>query len=180
MNIEDKILRYFENNKKDEAFKMILEYYQLPIFKSVLFLLKNKQDAEDVCQNAFIKAYKNFNSFRGHSSIFTWLYRIAKNESLNALKKINTQRNIRIITNELKNEAEFGFSYTADEIENRLMEALNQLPERQKQVFVMRYFEELSYKQISEILGVSIGGLKANFHHAAKKIETLIINKLTF
>jgi RNA polymerase sigma-70 factor (ECF subfamily) len=124
-------------------------------------------------QDTFVKVWKNLDSFRGDSSLFSWIYRIATNESLNFLRKMKNKSTVPIDKVEflLVNKLDNNSLMTGDEIERKLQRSLLELPEKQRLVFNMRYFEDLKYQEISDILGTSVGGLKASYHHAIKKIE---------
>lgn len=132
-------------------------------------------DADDVLQEVFIKVWDNLWSFRGNAQLFTWLYRIATNEALNYLRK---QKRLRFFTAEI-NEALIEMlpdqlSPNADEVERKLQHAILRLPDKQRLVFHLKYYEDLSYEQIAEITDTSVGALKASYHHAVKKIEEFV------
>lgn len=129
-------------------------------------------DADDVVQNTFIKAWKALPNFRGDSQLYTWLYRIATNEALSFLKKKKKHlfQSIDSVSFELESKVDSSY-FTGTEIEKKLQKAILTLPTKQRLVFNMKYFDELKYDEISEILGTSVGALKANYHHAKQKIE---------
>ena len=129
-------------------------------------------DADDVVQNTFIKAWKALPNFRGDSQLYTWLYRIATNEALSFLKKKKKHlfQSIDSVSFELESKVDSS-CFTGTEIEKKLQKAILTLPTKQRLVFNMKYFDELKYDEISEILGTSVGALKANYHHAKQKIE---------
>ena len=129
-------------------------------------------DADDVVQNTFIKAWKSLPNFRGDSQLYTWLYRIATNEALSFLKKKKKHlfQSIDSVSFELESKVDSSY-FTGTEIEKKLQKAILTLPTKQRLVFNMKYFDELKYDEISEILGTSVGALKANYHHAKQKIE---------
>ena len=134
-------------------------------------------DADDVLQNTFIKVWKGLHNFRQDSQLYTWLYRIATNEALSFIKKNNRFRTINIeglgseITSHLENDP----LYSSNEISARLHKAVLSLPNKQQLVFNMKYFDELKYEEISDILGTSVGALKASYHIAVKKIEKQVL-----
>jgi len=130
-------------------------------------------DSNDVTQEVFIKAWNGIDSFRGESQLYTWLYRIASNEAINFLnkKKRRLQVSLEDMERELEDKLESDPLIGGDEIQLKLQKALLKLPEKQKLVFNLKYFEELPYEEISEITGTSVGALKASYHWAVKKIE---------
>ena len=130
-------------------------------------------DADDLTQEAFIKAWKNLDKFRQESKLFTWLYRIATNECLTFLtnKKKRVMVGTDDVENELSQKLDSSPHVSGDEIQLKLQKALLTLPEKQRLVFNMKYYDDLKYEEISEILGTTVGGLKASYHHAVKKIE---------
>ena len=139
-------------------------------------MVKNHEDTHDVLQNTFLKIYRNIHKFRGESQLFSWMYRIATNEAISFLNK---QAKMRQITSEelqqqLIENLESDVYFEGDEIQLKLQQAIATLPERQQQVFNMKYFQELKYREISEILETSEGALKASYHHAVKKIEEFL------
>lgn len=157
------------------GFQQIVKAYQERIYWQIRRLTKNHQDTEDVMQNVFIKAWKGLPKFRKESNLYTWLYRIAFNETHTFLTKANKRRTTDLdpplFENHLQNS---GKDISGEEIEMALNQALETLPEKQRQVFELRYFEEMKFKDISKMLGTSEGGLKASYHLAAKKIEEIL------
>lgn len=157
------------------AFEKIVKKYQERIYWQIRKLLKNHNDTEDVMQNVFIKAWKGLDNFREEANLYTWIYRIAFNESHTFLSKNAKMTKVDLdpplFENRLSTD---GVEIAGEEIERILMDALDTLPEKQRQVFELRYFQELKFKEISEMLGTSVGGLKASYHLAAKKIEEII------
>ncbi|MCK4561272.1 MAG: RNA polymerase sigma factor [Flavobacteriaceae bacterium] len=130
-------------------------------------------DADDVLQNTFIKIFKNIGKFKGDSKLYSWMYRIATNESITHLnKKANLNRiDNETLQNQLVENLEADVYFDGDEIQLKLQKALATLPQKQQLVFNMKYFDNMKYDDISEILGTSVGALKASYHHARKKIE---------
>lgn len=159
----------------ETAFKTLVDKYKRKIYLTAYRLLGNHEDANDITQEVIIKTYKELKNFRRESSIYTWLYRITTNLSLNELKK----RKIRSFFDfdELdewlfKDEKQSPeLSYRENELSNKIQEAINKLPEKQRVVFTLRYYDGLSYEEISEILGTSVGALKANYFHAINKLQ---------
>jgi RNA polymerase sigma-70 factor (ECF subfamily) len=151
--------------------------HQERIFHVVKRLVADHDDALDIAQEVFIRAYEKIADFRGEAQVFTWLYRIAVNLSLNHLRKIKLKTFLRL--DEEHRELPDSGSTPSVELEQKEVRAmvhlaLEKLPRKQKAVFVLRYYEELSYEEIAAILKTSVGGLKANYHHAAKKIEKYV------
>lgn len=155
------------------AFQKLMHEYQRPLYNHIRNIVLNHDDTDDVLQNTFIKVFQYLNGFKGDSKLFSWMYRIATNEAItfinNKAKRNGTTSEAmqtKIVEN-LKADEYFD----GDEIQIKLRKSIALLPEKQQLVFKMKYFEELKYEEISEILGTSVGGLKASYHHAVKKIE---------
>lgn len=158
---------------QNEAFKLLLSSYQKPIYNHIRNIVLNHDDAADVLQNTFIKIFQNLKNFKGESKLFSWMYRIATNEAitfLNAKAKRNGTTSTDFQQKQIENLRADSY-FEGDEIQLKLQKAIALLPEKQQLVFKMRYFEELKYEELSEILGTSVGALKASYHHAVKKIE---------
>lgn len=175
MHLEDKdILNLFKKpNQEEVAFKQLVLKYQERIYWHIRKMVINHEDANDITQNTFIKIWKGLPNFKKESNLFTWMYRISTNETLNFLKT-NQKKVTQSIENiQLESRTDDSF-FNGDEIEARLYKALNTLPEKQRIVFNMKYFDELKYTEIAEILGGTVGSLKASYHHAQKKIETYL------
>jgi len=153
--------------------------YQEQVYGHVRRMVGNHDDANDVVQNCFIKVYRNVGRFQGKSRLYTWIYRIATNEALTFLKKKKRNQSVGIDDEEsgLANQLVAGTSLAAEEVQVQLQSAMKGLPEKQLLVFSLRYFEELSYKEMSQILDTSVGALKASYHHAVKKIEEQLRNQ---
>jgi RNA polymerase sigma-70 factor (ECF subfamily) len=178
MEVSDsQILSIFKNSStKEEGFKMLMVKYQQRLYWQIRRMVINHADADDVLQNVFIKVWKNLDKFEQQSQLFTWLYRITVNESLTFLNQKKRQ-NTDSLENENTNLAEQLTAdryFDGDEIQKKLQLAIDGLPNKQKQVFLMRYYDELSYEEMSEILGTSVGALKASYHFAVKKIESFL------
>ncbi|MEX0882077.1 MAG: RNA polymerase sigma factor, partial [Cyclobacteriaceae bacterium] len=151
----------------------LIDTYQKRVYGMVRKMVIIHEDADDVVQEIFIKAFKNIHKFSGNSSLFTWMYRIAVNESLNFLEK-KKKRSFSSIEEHhefLKSYLDQSPYIDGDEIQRQLQKAILKLPEKQRLVFNLRYYEELSYEEISKMTDTTVGGLKAGYHHAAKKIE---------
>ncbi len=171
---EEKLLRDLQDpGSRDTAFKELLHLYQERLYWQIRNIVKNHEDADDVLQNTCIKIFRNIEKFKGDSQLFSWMYRIATNESFTFLKK--RAREMQISSEELQQQIidnlETDVYFEGDKIQLKLQRAIATLPEKQQQVFNMKYFQELKYKEISDILGTSEGALKASYHIATKKIE---------
>lgn len=170
---EEIVQQLLDEQTRRKAFSQMIALYQERLYWYVRKMVLVHEDADDVLQNTFLKAWKSIGSFRGESKLSTWLYRIAINESITFL---NRQRQQLQITSE--EDASFLLEglqadpyFDGEEVHLLLQEAILGLPDKQRQVFNMRYFDEMKYEQMSEILGTSVGALKASYHIAAKKIE---------
>lgn len=180
MQLEDKeLLEQFRNAElKEKAFTSIMKKYQEKIYWHIRRMLVGHDDTNDVLQNVFIKVWKGLENFREDSQLYTWLYRIATNESLTFLEQQRKRSAVSFedVQSGLANKviAEKGFD--ASRLEWKLQVAIQQLPDKQKAVFTLRYFDEMPYEEMSRVLQTSEGALKASYHHAAKKVEDYIIN----
>ncbi len=174
-SLEEKVLlqEFKQPSTKERAFRGLVAAYQERIYWHVRKIVIAHDDADDVTQEVFIKIYKNLDDFREDSQLFTWIYRIATNEALNHLKKMKRRSAVSMddVHGELENHLTQGALVSGDEIQMKLQKALLKLPEKQRLVFNMKYFDDLKYDEISEITGTSVGALKASFHLAVKKIE---------
>jgi len=174
---DNELIELFRNaDKKHYAFNLLVRKYQEKIYYFVRRMVIDHDDSDDVVQNIFIKVWKNLDTFREDSKLFTWLYRIAVNESLSFLKSKQLRTYLSLSSPEammvkaLNHENHFD----GTEIQKRLTTAILRLPKKQQMVFNMRYYDELSYDEMSEILGTSVGALKASYHFAVKKIEEFV------
>ena len=158
---------------KELGFRQLIETYQKPVYQVIRRMVLIHEDADDLTQNTFIKAYKALDRFEGNSSLFTWLYRIATNESLTFLEKKKKRFFFSLDDHQEKLESYIDSSATlsGDEIQVKLQKCLLKLPDKQRLVFHLKYEEDLSYEEISKITGTTVGALKASYHHAVKKIE---------
>ena len=177
MQEEKEFIKELLNPKtQNQAFKKLLQEYQKPLYNHIRTIVLNHDDTDDVLQNTFVKVFQYLNKFKGESRLFSWMYRIATNEALTFLNK---KAKINGVTSEtLQNKTidnlKADVYFDGNEIQIKLQKAIASLPEKQQLVFKMKYFEELKYEEISEILGTSVGALKASYHHAVKKIETFV------
>lgn len=155
------------------SFNILVKKYQEKIYWHVRRILIDHEDTNDAVQNIFIKVWMNLDTFRKDSNLFTWIYRIAVNESLSMLKKKRLRFFLPLADaeHELKNKIESDPLFTGDVIQRKLQHAILTLPAKQRIVFNMKYFEEMKYEDMAEVLSTSAGALKASYHHAVKKIE---------
>lgn len=160
-----------------EAFGQVVVHYGERIYWQIRKMVVSHEDADDLLQNTFLKAWNSIELFRGEARLSTWLYRIAVNETLTFLSRERQRNNISIDSDDsfLLNNIEADEWFDGDELQLQLQRAIALLPEKQRLVFNMRYFDEMKYEDISEILGTSVGALKASYHHAAKKIEEYLL-----
>lgn len=171
-----------EEDTRNYAFNLLVRQYQKPLYHYVRRMLTDHDDAQDVLQNVFIKAWKGLPMFREDSKLFSWLYRIAHNETLNFIKK-ERRKIFNRDPNALSNHeasVRAGTDFTGDEIQQKLQIAVNRLPEKQRTVFVMKYFQNLKFIEIADITSTSVGALKSSYHIAVKKIESWITQDQTF
>ena len=168
------LVHALQNPATQEAgFKILIKEYQQPLYWHIRKIVFDHEDADDVLQNTYIKVFKNIKNFRGESKLFSWMYRIATNEALTFIKQ--KSRKLGLSINEFNekqvNQLEADVYFEGDAIALKLQLAVANLPEKQRLVFNLKYYEELKYDEISEILETSVGGLKASYHHAVKKIK---------
>lgn len=174
---EKNILSQLRNSQSFErGFSLLVHEYKERLYWHIRNMVQNHDDADEVLQNTFIKVFKGFKNFRGDAKLYTWLYRIASNESITFLNKRKKQATIDIDNEDigLLHVLKADSYFDSEKATLLLNKALEILPTKQKQVFIMRYFDQLAYKDISAVLETSIGGLKASYHHAVKKIEVFI------
>lgn len=164
------------SSTKEKAFRELISQYKERLYWHIRKIVISHDDADDVLQNTFIKIFKNIDRFNQESKLFSWMYRIATNESITFINKRAKDRNIDItdVQNELASTLESDIYFSGDEIQIILQKAIATLPQKQQLVFNMKYFDELKYSEISEILETSVGALKASYFHAVKKIENYI------
>jgi len=172
------IERLKDPKTQDASFRELMSLYKERLYWHIRKIVLIHDDADDVLQNTFIKVFRNIKQFKGDSKLYSWMYRIATNESLTHLKKKSKQYNIdsETLQNQMVEKLEADVYFDGDEIQLKLQKALATLPKKQQLVFNMRYFDNMKYDDISEILETSVGALKASYHHARKKIETYLTN----
>jgi RNA polymerase sigma-70 factor (ECF subfamily) len=176
MKDEEAIVKLLEENKLEAAFNKIVEVFSAPLYQHIRTLVKGHDDTDDVLQNTFVKIWKGLPNFRRDAAIFTWTYRIATNESLSFLKR--TKKLDSLVLTNSEPTAFHTESFSPEEIQELFEKAVNSLPPKQALVFKMRYFDQIPYETLSEILDTSVGALKASYFHAVKKIEAWFHNKL--
>lgn len=177
MQEEQEFINHLLNPKtQNQAFQQLLQDYQRPLYNHIRNIVLNHDDADDVMQNTFIKIFQNLKNFKGESKLFSWMYRIATNESLTFLKQKSKTSGIssEALQNKTIDNLEADVFFDGNDIQIKLQKAIALLPEKQQLVFKMKYFQELKYEEISEILGTTVGGLKASYHLAVKKIEAFV------
>jgi len=163
--------------QREEGFRLLVNVYKKRLYWHIRSLVLLHDDADDVLQNTFIKVFRNIDKFRADSALYTWMFRIATNESLSFLKSAAKKMNmsLELVQMERIRNLKSDPYFDGDELEVNLQEAIVTLPERQQMVFRMKYFQDMKYEEMSELLGTSVGSLKASYHHARKKIESRIL-----
>lgn len=158
---------------QERAFAWLMKSYQEQLYWHIRRMVGGHEETDDVLQSTFIKAWKSLAGFRGDSKLKTWLYRIATNESLTHLERAKRRSfsDVEDLANDQRHSHSGQPLPDGEELQRRLEEAVELLPAKQKQVFVMKYFDELTYEEMADVLGGTVGSLKASFHHAVKKIE---------
>ena len=161
---------------KEKAFRILIKEYKERLYWHIRKIVISHDDADDVLQNTFIKVFKGIDNFKQDSKLYSWMYRIATNESITFINKRARERNIDIteMKQKLVSNLQSDKWFSGNDIELILQEAVTKLPEKQQLVFNMKYFDHMKYQEISEILGTTVGGLKASYFHAVKKIENYI------
>ena len=159
----------------NKGFELLMNDYQERLYWHIRRMVLDHDDANDVLQNTFIKVFKGHHNFKGQSKLFTWLYRIATNETMTFLKKRKKHQSESNDEQMAMLKADPFFD--AEGIQEKLLRAIVSLPDKQKAVFQLRYYNEMSYQDMSEVLGTSEGALKASYHHAVKKIELFFNEK---
>ena len=168
--------KYKDPDSQELGFQLIIKKYQERLYWHIRRIVISHDDTDDVIQNVFIKAWKGLMNFREEAGLYTWLYRIATNEALSFLNKKKQQlfTSLDSVMHQLSESLANDIHFSGDEIQMLLQQAILSLPEKQRLVFQMKYYQEMKYEEISEILGTSVGALKASYHHAVKKIEKFI------
>ena len=175
---EKELVKQLQNPKTaSQAFSVLLKTYSQPVYWQIREMVLNHDDANDLVQNVFLKAWNNLHNFRGDAKLSTWLFKIAVNESINFINKEKQRQQINEDADDsfLLNNLEADSFFDGDELQKELQKAIAKLPEKQRLVFNMRYYDEMKYEDMSEILGTSVGALKANYHHAVKKVTEALL-----
>ena len=167
------MLRLKDEATSQEAFRELISIYKERLYWHIRNIVKSHEDADDVLQNTFIKVYRNIDKFKGDSKLYSWMYRIATNESITFLNKKSRLQQITSeeLQDQIINNLESDVYFEGDQIQLKLQKAIATLPAKQQQVFNMKYFQELKYREMADILDTSEGALKASYHIAARKIE---------
>ncbi|MCB0460615.1 MAG: RNA polymerase sigma factor [Flavobacteriaceae bacterium] len=165
-----------EPKTQEQAFRKLMSEYKERLYWHIRKIVISHDDADDVLQNTFIKVYKNINTFKAESKLYSWMYRIATNEAITFINKRAKEKNIDVseLQYKLAENLEADVYFDGDEMQLQLQKAIATLPQKQQLVFNMRYFDEMKYDDMSEILETSVGSLKASYHHAVKKIESFL------
>jgi len=174
------ILRKFQDEKtRNEAFNLLLKKYQQKLYWHIRRMVIDHDDADDLIQDTFVKVWKNLPGFRSDAQLYTWMYRIATNECITFLNKKKQKNNIPLddVSYELADTLADSSYFNGDQAQLKLQQAILTLPEKQRLVFNMKYFDDMKYEEMSEVLGTSVGALKASFHLAVKKIESFLVSK---
>ena len=180
-NISDSelLIRFRNPETKEAAFTAIIKKYQEKLYWHIRRMVENHDDADDVLQNSFIRIWKGLENFREDARLYTWLYRVATNECLSFLdqKKRKSALSLDESSEALSNQIKADKYFDPNKLEWKLQLAIQQLPEKQRLVFSLRYYDEMPYEEMSRVLETSEGALKASYHHAVKKIEDYILNR---
>jgi len=179
-HLDDKelLMQFKEPATKERGYTLIIKKYQEKLYWHIRRMVVEHEDANDVLQNMFIKVWNGLDNFREDSQLYTWLYRIATNECLTFIEQQKKRSTLSISDGDsgLENKLKADKHFDANKLEWKLQLAIQQLPEKQRVVFSLRYYDEMPYEQMSRVLETSEGALKASYHHAVKKIEDFILN----
>lgn len=172
------ILASFRDEKtRDTAFTQLVQKYQERLYWHVRRMVAEHEDTNDILQNVFIKVWKYLGDFKEQSGLYTWLYRIATNETLSWIDQQKRRSSVSLSDDEgiFANKLEAQKGFDANKIEWKLQQAIQSLPEKQRVVFNLRYYDEMPYEEMSQVLETSVGALKASYHHAVKKVEAFML-----
>ena len=176
---DSELLVQFRNpNTREKAFTAIIKKYQERLYWHIRRMLVDHDDTNDVLQNVFIRVWNGLDNFREDAQLYTWLYRIATNESLTFIEQQKKKASVSLddVEGSLSNKIHADKHFDPNRLEWKLQVAIQQLPEKQRIVFNLRYYDEMPYEEMSRVLETSEGALKASYHHAVKKIEDYILN----
>lgn len=175
---ENLVKRLKDPGTREDSYRLLVSTYSKRLYWHIRKIVLDHDDADDVLQNTFIKVFRNMDGFRGDSKLYSWMYRIATNEAVNLLKQ--RAGKLRVDLNDyqqqLVDNLEADVYFDGDAIQLQLQKAIVSLPEKQQLVFRLKYYENMKYEDMSEILDTSVGSLKASYHHARKKIESYMQN----
>ncbi len=174
---DKELLNAFRNeSSREQAFTKIVRKYQEKLYWHIRRMVVNHEDANDVLQNVFIKVWNYLDNFREEANLFTWLYRIATNETLTFLEREKRKASLSLSDHEsgLANKLQAENGFDANKLEWKLQQAIASLPDKQRTVFLLRYYDEMPYEEMSKVLETSTGALKASYHHAVKKVEEFL------
>jgi RNA polymerase sigma factor (sigma-70 family) len=176
---DSELLIQFRNpSTREKAFTAIIKKYQEKLYWHIRRMLVDHEDTNDVLQNVFIRVWNGLDNFREDAQLYTWLYRIATNESLTFIEQQKKKASVSLdaVESSLSNKVQADKHFDPNRLEWKLQVAIQQLPEKQRVVFNLRYYDEMPYEEMSRVLDTSEGALKASYHHAVKKIEDYILN----
>ena len=171
---DSEILELYNAGEKRQAFNLVIRKYGERLYLHVRQMTLCHEDADDCLQNTFVRAWEAMETFRGDSGLYTWLYRIATNETINFLRRQRVRTFLK--SDNVLSRIEDDPSFNGDKLQLALQKAISKLPPRQRAVFTMRYYEEIPYGEMSEILGTSESSLKASYHFACKKVKEWVLN----
>jgi RNA polymerase sigma factor (sigma-70 family) len=173
------LMLFRQPENREKAFTAIIRKYQERLYWHIRRMVADHDDTDDVLQNVFIKVWNGLDNFREDSRLYTWLYRIATNESLSFLEQLKRRAVVSMdgMGEALQDKIRADAHFDASKLEWKLQLAIQELPEKQRLVFSLRYYDEMPYQEMSQVLETSEGALKASYHHAAKKIEDYLLNR---
>ena len=171
---DEEIIKTYHEGHHEQAFNEIVKLYSERLYWHVRSLVCNHEDTDDLLQEIFVKVWAALPSYRGEAQLYTWMYRIATNETLNFLhkQKIRATLSLESLSAAMEKKIDDDVYFNGNEAQRVLSKAIQRLPQKQKLVFVMRYYEDMKYEDISSVLGISVGSLKASYHIAYEKIKT--------
>jgi RNA polymerase sigma-70 factor (ECF subfamily) len=172
------LVQFKDPATKERAYTAIIKKYQEKLYWHIRRMVVDHEDTNDVLQNMFIRVWNGLENFREDAQLYTWLYRIATNESLTFLDQLKRRASVSLseVESGLSNKIKADSNFDANKLEWKLQLAMQQLPEKQRIVFNLRYYDEMPYEEMSRVLDTSEGALKASYHHAVKKIEDFMLN----